>query len=67
MDKAEAEQEALRLWHELPEENRSDQEHAIAFAELIAKRLPFRTVANHDKIVAAWLLRDLQRSKNKTE
>jgi len=47
----------------LPEQNRSNQELAVAFAELIARRLPFHTVGNHGKIVAAWLLRDLQRSK----
>ena len=67
MDKADAEKEALRLWHELPEQNRSDADHAIAFAELIAKRLPFHTVGNHDRIVAAWLLRDLQRPKIKVK
>ena len=62
MNKNDAETEAVRLWRELPKQNRSDHEHAIAFAELIAKRLPFETVGDHDKIVAAWLLRDLQRS-----
>ena len=64
MDKAAAEKEALRLWRELPKQNRSDQAHAIAFAELIAKRLPFETLGDHDNIVAAWLLQDLHRSKD---
>ena len=62
MDKAAAEKEALSLWRELPKQNRSERAHAIAFAELIAKRLPFETLGDHDKIVAAWLLRDLERS-----
>lgn len=62
MDKKEAEIEAVRLWRELPKQNRSDHDHAAAFAELIARKLPFETLGDHDKIVAAWLHRDLQRS-----
>ena len=65
MDKKEAEQEALQLWRELPAQNRADIDHALAFAELIAKQLPFDTLGNHDKIVAAWLIRDLKASKAK--
>jgi hypothetical protein len=62
VNKQEAEVEALRLWHALPPENRSDIVHALAFAQLIAKTLPFDTLGQHDKIVQAWLVRDLQRT-----
>ena len=60
MNKAEAERTALELWRELPLENRSDVRHAIEFGALIARRLPFDTLGDHDKIVIAWLVRDQQ-------
>ena len=60
MDKAEAEGAALELWRELPSQNR-DLEHAIEFAKLIARRLPFDTLGNHEKIIAAWLIRDIKK------
>ena len=62
MDKAQAEQAALDLWRELPFENRSDVNHAVEFGALIARRLPFDTLGDHDKIVIAWLVRDQQMS-----
>lgn len=60
MDKAEAKRAALNLWRELPAQNRSDAHHAIEFAKLIARQLPFETLGDHDKIVAAWLIQDIQ-------
>jgi hypothetical protein len=59
VDKAEAERAALALWRELPLQNR-DMEHAIEFAKVIARGLPFETLGDHDKIVAAWLIRDIK-------
>ena len=64
MEKVEAKKAALELWRELPAQNRSDVKHAIEFAKLIARRLPFETLGDHDKIVAAWLIRDTQRPTN---
>ena len=62
MDKAEAERVALELWRALPAENRSDVLLAVEFARLIAHKLPFETLGDHDKIVAAWLVRDVKTS-----
>lgn len=62
LEKAEAKRAALQLWRELPAQNRSDVQHAVEFARLIARQLPFETLGDHDKIVAAWLIRDIQPS-----
>ncbi len=67
MTKDEARQEALRRWHELPAAQRATQEQAQIFAASLADDLDFRTMGNERKVIAAWLVRDIEATGNKLE
>ena len=58
--KDEAQAEALRRWHDLPDDERQTPMHAQVLAAALAEELDFRTMANSRKIIAAWILRDMQ-------
>ena len=59
MTKDEARQIAIRQWRELPLENQVI-ENAVEFAKLIAPALEFETLGHREKIIAAWLIRDVE-------
>jgi hypothetical protein len=59
LTKEEARREALRRWHALPPDRRRTFEDAAAFAASPGGRIEFQTVADPQKIVTAWLIRDL--------
>lgn len=59
MTKDEAQREAIRRWRELPVMNRQTYREALAFAELLVPALTFHTVANRQRLIEAWLIRDL--------
>lgn len=59
MTKDEAKLEALRRWHALPEEERQTRSQAQVFAASLAEELDFRTMGNERKVIAAWLIQDL--------
>ena len=63
LTKDEAQNEALRRWHELPEEDRQTHTDAKVFAAGLAEVLDFRTMANERKIIEAWLVRDLEQNR----
>ena len=63
VDKTDAEQEVLRLWRTLPLQDRLHHNQAIAFAKAIAGTIDFDSLGNHDKIIEAWLVRDLLRTQ----
>lgn len=60
MTKDEAKAEALRRWRELPEDERRTPDQAQVFAATLADQLDFRTMGNERKVIAAWLLRELE-------
>lgn len=60
MTKDEAQQVALRRWHELPPAERKTPEQAQVFAASLADDLDFRTMGNERKVIAAWLVRDIE-------
>lgn len=60
MTKDEARQEALRRWRDLPEDERRTEDQAQVFAAGLAEELDFRTMGNERKVIAAWLVRDLE-------
>ena len=60
MTKDEARQEALRRWRALPEEQRRTIDQAQIFAAGLAEQLDFRTMGNERKVIAAWLVRDIE-------
>jgi hypothetical protein len=67
LTKDEAYQEALRRWHQLPEEERQTQTHAAVFAASLADALDFRTMGNERKVIEAWLVRDIEQARHAAE
>lgn len=67
MTKDEAFREALRRWHDLPGEERQTITQAQVFAAGLADLLDFRTMGNERKVIEAWLVRDLQQSREAAE
>jgi hypothetical protein len=61
MTKEEAERETLRAWRALPVQKRQSHDDATEFAKVIAPRVPFESLGSHDRIVEAWLHRDVQK------
>ena len=64
MTKDEAEREALRRWRKLPIRDRQEFDQAVGFADTIEQELDFRTMANPRKLIAAWLIRDIVRTRD---
>lgn len=60
MTKDEAEKEALKQWRALPLAQRQTFEHAQAFARALFPVLQFETLGNRERIIEAWLLRELK-------
>ena len=60
MTRDEAQQAALARWHELPKNNQTVS-NAFEFAKVLVPTLEFHTVANREKVIAAWLVQDVQR------
>lgn len=60
MTKEEAETEALKRWHELPVSNQT-VDNATEFAKVLLPVLTFETLGHREKVIAAWLLRDVDR------
>jgi hypothetical protein len=67
LTKDEAFREALRRWHQLPEEERQTITHAQVFAAGLAGQLDFRTMGNERKVIEAWLVRDLAQTRQAAE
>ena len=63
MTKDEAHREAIRRWHELPLSN-NQIEMAIEFAKVLIPQLEFHTLGDREKIIRAWLIRDVQSRKS---
>jgi len=62
MDRAAAEREAIRLWRNLPVQDRLTSRQAAAFAAMIAPTLDFEAPDRRSRIIAAWLEHDLAKS-----
>lgn len=62
MTKDEAERLTLKLWREQPILKRREPADATAFAKVIAAKVQFDTLGNRERIIEAWLNRDLQRA-----
>jgi hypothetical protein len=60
LTKDEARTEALRRWRELPPGDRRTHEQAAAFATQLARELDFRTMSEVQKVIMAWLVRDME-------
>jgi hypothetical protein len=64
LTKDEARQEALRRWRALPEAERATIDQAQVFAAGLAEELDFRTMGNERKVIAAWLVREIEGSSD---
>lgn len=61
--KQEAEAEIIRRWYELPADLRQTPDDADAFAAHIAHEFDFYSVLDKEKLLGAWLMRELFRSR----
>ena len=59
MTKDEAQQEATRRWRELPLANQTIV-NAVEFAKVLAPALEFHTLGDREKMIVAWLVRDIE-------
>ena len=59
MTKAEAERETLIRWRALPLKDRQTYKQATVFAAKLANELNFVTLGTKERIIVAWLARDL--------
>jgi hypothetical protein len=59
VDKAAAEREAIRLWRNLPVQDRLTRQQAVAFAAMIAPTLEFDEPARRTRLIEGWLIKDL--------
>ena len=63
LTKQDAEREAIRRWYELPEDLRQTPDDAEAFAAYIVDDLVFPSVTSRERLLGAWLMRELFRSR----
>ena len=63
LTKQEAEAEIIRRWYELPADMRQTPDDAEAFAAHIAHQFDFHSVLDKEKLLGAWLMRELFRSR----
>jgi hypothetical protein len=59
LTKDEAHREAIRRWHQLPDDERQTVLHAQVLAAGLAEELDFRTMGNRRRIIEAWLVEDI--------
>ena len=59
LSKDDAHREAIRRWHQLPENERQTPLHAQVMAAGLAEELDFRTMGNRRRIIEAWLMEDI--------
>ena len=66
MSKDEAEREAIRRWYLLPEHQRRTYEDAEAYGLRLDLELDFHSVTLRSRLIGAWLIRELFRSRAET-
>jgi hypothetical protein len=63
LSKQEAEAEAIRRWYRLPPHQRQTCEDAEAYATRLVVALEFYSVTGRQRLIAAWLIRELFRTQ----
>jgi hypothetical protein len=66
LTKDQAQLEAIRRWRELPTSNQTT-DVAIEFAKVLLPALEFETLGDRQKIITAWLIRDVQTRQQSAE
>ena len=59
LSKEEAHREAIRRWHNLPDDERRTHMHAQVFAAGLAEELTFRTMGDRRRVIEAWLVQEM--------
>jgi hypothetical protein len=67
LTQAEAEQEVIRRFNLLAEHDRETFEQADAYAVRLAEEIHFESLMDRQRIIAAWLIRDISRNRGKWE
>ena len=67
MTKAEAEQEVIRRFALLPEHDRQNYEQADAYAARLVEEIEFPSFTDRRRLIAAWLIREIARTRGKWE
>ena len=62
-NREDAEREAIRRWSMLPAQSRQTCEDAEAYAARLVHDLEFYTVTSRQRLIAAWLIRELFRTE----
>jgi hypothetical protein len=63
MTKDEAERETVRRWRLLPPHQRTSYEDAEAYSHRLADELEFPSIMSRQRLIAAWLIRDVARHR----
>ena len=63
LDRQDAEREVIRRWYLLPPFQRQSYEDAEAYAARLVQELEFYTVTSRQRLIAAWLIRELHRAR----
>jgi hypothetical protein len=63
LNRQDAEREVIRRWYLLPAFQRQSYEDAEAYATRLDQELDFYTVTSRQRLIAAWLIRELQRER----
>jgi hypothetical protein len=67
MTKDEAQREAIRRFRQLPLHQRQQIEDAEAYSKRLEMELDFHTVTNRQKLIAAWLIREIVQARTRGE
>jgi hypothetical protein len=63
LSRQDAEREVIRRWYLLPPFQRQTYEDAEAYAARLVQELEFYTVTSRQRLIAAWMIRELQRTR----
>ena len=64
LSKQDAEREAIRRWYQLPAEDRQTQDDAANYSHRLATELDFDSVTTKQKLIAAWLIREMEQLRD---
>ena len=67
LSKQDAEREVLRRWSLLPPHERRTYEDAEAYSLRLDREIDFHSMMNKQKLIAAWLIRELDRQNREQE
>ena len=63
MTKDEAQRECLKRWRARPVMDRQSYKQAEAFAGILDKDIEFRTMADKRRVIEAWLVKDIDKTR----